>query len=189
MIKQVPASEKNYQKGRSGYGIQAIVIHSMAGTLIGTDTFFQQPRPDKPTSAHYAIGKNGETHQYVQDRDAAYHAGIVSNPTWDLLAKGVNPNWISVGIENEGYPNQGWTEPQMVALTRLMKSICATYNIAMDRDHIISHNEITDYKENMVSWCEEAVRRLNPQAELSRLQAILVTLQKKLAYFLGKNNS
>jgi N-acetyl-anhydromuramyl-L-alanine amidase AmpD len=59
----------NFWVGRKGYRPEAIVIHIMDGTLIGTDSWFANHTSQ--VSAHYGIGKNGEIHQYVQENDTA----------------------------------------------------------------------------------------------------------------------
>ncbi len=178
---QKPVADGNWEKGRHGYTPMAVVLHIAQGTLQGTDDWFDEPRPHAPSSAHYIVGKTGEIHQYVQERDTAYHAGIASNPTWPLFLKDVNTNWRTIGIENEGFSGQGWTELQMQSLTQLVEQVCIAYAIPRGRLFIISHHEIASYKENMDAWCTEVIRRLNglnmpPQATL--LQSIAAQILK-----------
>ncbi len=51
----------NFWVGRKGYRPEAIVIHIMDGTLVGTDSWFANHTSQ--VSSHYGIGKNGEVHQ------------------------------------------------------------------------------------------------------------------------------
>lgn len=90
----------NRDKGREGFRPEAIVIHIMEGTLQGTDAWFSNE--ESGVSAHYAIGKYGESHQYVGESDRAWHAGRIVSPTWRLLKPDINPNWYTIGIEHEG---------------------------------------------------------------------------------------
>lgn len=135
----------NYVTGRSGYKPELIVIHIMAGTLAGTDSWFGSPK--SKVSAHYGIGKKGETHQYVSEGDTAWHAGRVSNPSFKLYKKDVNPNLYTIGIEHEGEDlSKEITAEQKAASAILIADICKRYNIPIDRDHIIGHYQVFDQK-------------------------------------------
>jgi len=108
----------NFYRGRKIYKPEAIVIHIMLGTLYGTDSWFQSPV--SKSSAHYGIGKTGEIHQYVDEKDAAYHAGRVNSPMWSLIKQTENglyisPDFYTIGIEHEGYC---WPHGRMVAKSR-----------------------------------------------------------------------
>lgn len=70
----------NFIRGRGGYRPEAVVIHIMAGTLVGTDAHFANPASQ--VSAHYGIGKQGQIHQYVKEEDTAFHVGTVDRLTW-----------------------------------------------------------------------------------------------------------
>ncbi|HVW98663.1 MAG TPA: peptidoglycan recognition family protein [Mucilaginibacter sp.] len=141
----VQVKSPNYTSGRAGYKPIAIVIHIMEGSLKGTDSWFKST--SSQVSAHYGIGVNGEVHQYVQETDSAWHAGRVSSPTWSLIissspGKYVNPNYYTVGIEHEGYGNTVWTDAMYNASSAMIQDIALRWNIPIDRDHIIGHNEI-----------------------------------------------
>lgn len=138
----------NYLKGRNGYKPEAIVIHIMAGTLVGTDAFFSQA--SSQVSSHYGIGVGGEVHQYVQEEDTAFHAGQIVPPTsWKLLkAPPANPNSYTIGIEHEGQQDSVWTDIQKKTSATLIKDICVRWNIPIDRDHIIGHYQIKSSKPN-----------------------------------------
>ncbi len=184
-IIQKPCADVNYAKGRQNYAIKALVVHIAQGTLAGTDSWFAQPRPDKPTSAHYIVGKNGEVHQYVPDSDEAYHAGVIDYSTCASWITAQNPNLVTLGIENEGYLGERWTEPQMASLCALVGQLCAKYGIPQDIEHIVSHSAITSYKENMDDWIAEILRR----KKLAYLQSWLDSLKQMLANLLkGRSN-
>lgn len=143
---------------------KAVVIHIMAGTLVGTDDWFS--RPSSKVSAHYGIGKKGEIHQYVKEKDSAWHAGIVNNPSWKLYDKVKNPNTYTIGIEHEGNENSVWSIEMKVSSARLIKDICTRWKIPIDRDHIIGHYEI------------DAVRRPNCPATKKNIIGQLIALAK-----------
>ena len=138
----------NFWQGRKSYKPEAIVIHIMAGTLTGTDSWFKNPKSQ--VSAHYGIGKNGEVHQYVKEEDRAWHAGGVYKPTWKLIKKKwgrvVNPNNYTIGIEHEGRENTVWSEEMKNASSQLIRELAKRWQIPLDRDHIIGHYEITARK-------------------------------------------
>lgn len=145
-LKKIWKGSPNFWAGRKGQRSEAIVIHIMAGTLAGTDGWFNNPASQ--VSAHYGIGKNGEVHQYVKEEDAAWHAGITSQPSWKLLKPNVNPNLYTIGIEHEGQPEDIWTDAMKQASTQLIKSACEQWQIPLDRDHIIGHYQLTAKKPN-----------------------------------------
>jgi N-acetylmuramoyl-L-alanine amidase len=139
----------NFYAGRSGYTPEAIIIHIMEGTLSGTDSWFKSAL--SKVSAHYGIGKNGEVHQYVMEKDTAWHAGRVNAPSWSLIKPAggglyINPNYYTVGIEHEGNDNSDWTDEMYNASSSLIKDISDKWNIQLDRKHIIGHHEIYSLK-------------------------------------------
>ncbi len=142
----IQKKSSNFWVGRKGYRPEAVVIHIMDGTLVGTDSWFANPTSQ--VSAHYGIGKSGEVHQYVQENDAAWHAGRVDAPVWKLIRPDVNPNLYTIGIEHEGKPDEGWTETMKQSSATLIREICQRWHIPIDRDHVVGHFEIFSKKPN-----------------------------------------
>lgn len=136
----------NFWVGRKGYRPEAIVIHIMDGTLVGTDAWFANH--NSQVSAHYGVGKSGEVHQYVQETDTAWHAGRVDAPVWKLIRPNVNPNLYTIGIEHEGKPNDQWTEEMKRVSANLIRETCQRWQIPIDRNHIVGHFEIFSKKPN-----------------------------------------
>lgn len=137
---------------------QAVVIHIMAGTLEGCDSWFNgaQGNGNTTTRVSYGIGLNGprpEIHEYV-DPDSGwrgYAHGIVNPPNsedflrlWNRNGRR-NPNFWAVGIEHEGH-NLSTTFEQAPAVFELSTSLtawlCDRYQIPADEDHILGHYEI-----------------------------------------------
>ena len=165
----------NWEKGRAGFKIEAVVLHVMQGTLAGTDDWFQHspeyidPVTKKPApvygSSNAGIGKKGEVHDYVDKEDTAYHAGRVSQPVWSKIKKNwwggfVNPNSYTYGLECEGVRGDTWTEPQMIEVVKRTKEILDFAGLPADRSTVISHNETAIDKEDMRLWCDEVIRRI-----------------------------
>jgi N-acetylmuramoyl-L-alanine amidase len=139
----------NFTAGRKIYRPEAVVIHIMEGTLVGTDSWFKNPA--SKVSAHYGIGKTGEVHQYVSETNTAWHAGRVNAPGWQLIkAAGngqfINPNFYTIGIEHEGNEDSDWTDAMYNSSSEMVRAICSRWNIPIDRSHVIGHHEIYSLK-------------------------------------------
>jgi N-acetyl-anhydromuramyl-L-alanine amidase AmpD len=136
----IGAAAENFRKGRHGFEPKAIVIHIIVGSLGSAGITFGDPRSS--VSAHYGVGKSGLVHQFVDEADTAFHAGIVVRPTWKLIDPQVNPNLYTIGIEHEGQPQDLWPYEQYTASASMVREIAARWKIPLDRDHIIMHREI-----------------------------------------------
>jgi N-acetylmuramoyl-L-alanine amidase len=142
----------NKESGRRGFRPEAIVVHIMDGTLVGTDTWFANP--GSKVSAHYGVGTNGQIHQYVAESDTAWHAGRRSQPTWRLIKPDPNPNFYTIGIEHEGRADTPWSDAMLASGTQLAAEICNRWSIPVDRDHLIGHREIYGRKTCPGSWVD-----------------------------------
>lgn len=131
----------NFLKGRpAGFAPEAIVIHIIDGSLRGADLHFNDPA--SLVSAHYAVGKDGSIHQFVEESDTAFHAGVVVNPTWQLLKPRVNPNFYTIGIEHEGRPDDAWGPAQYESSAELVAEVAARWSIPLTPDRVIQHRQI-----------------------------------------------
>lgn len=132
---------------RHGEEPLAIVIHIMEGSLSGTDAWFNADA--SKVSAHYGVGMGGDIHQYVDEKNAAWHAGRTTpEATFRFLKEkpGVNPNRYTIGIEHEGFAETSWSEEMYNASAALIRDICHRWGIPIDRDHIVGHREIYTHK-------------------------------------------
>lgn len=140
-VEFIGCASGNFQAGRpQDHKPEAIVIHIAVGNLKSVDDHFRNPL--SRVSAHYCIGKKGEIHQYVQEEDTAFHAGIVDTPVWPLIKQGVNPNYYTIGIEHEGMPDDVWPQAQLAASAALIADITERWYIPCDPLHIIMHRHI-----------------------------------------------
>jgi N-acetyl-anhydromuramyl-L-alanine amidase AmpD len=132
----------NFGKGRNGYKPLAIVNHIMCGTLDGTDSWFKNTASG--VSAHFGVGRDGSVHQYVLEEDTAWANGRKDTPDAAWLANfpAVNPNYWTISIEHEGYPNQELTPEQKAATIELHKYLVDKWNIPVDDVHITGHFRI-----------------------------------------------
>ena len=145
-IKWIGCASGNFQKGRpTGFRPEAIVIHLIDGSFAAGDGTFLDP--NSHVSAHYAVSKAGVIHQYVDEHDTAFHAGVIVNPDWPLLKKNaakafINPNYYTIGIEHEGHVGDVWPQEQLQASATLVGQIAARWDIPLDPLHVIRHHQI-----------------------------------------------
>jgi hypothetical protein len=132
----------NFASGRAGFKPEAIVIHRTGGSIQDIDARFAQTRSF--SSSHYAVGLDGEVHQYVDEGDTAFHAGITLNSTWTLLKAGSNPNFYSIAIEEAGSAGDTIRDVQYDATAELIAEIARHWQIAADANHVVLHSEIRD---------------------------------------------
>jgi N-acetyl-anhydromuramyl-L-alanine amidase AmpD len=126
----------SFRAGSGSGNINRVVIHITDGgsSIEGPISWFQNPASG--VSAHYIVGQNGEVVQMVRDSDIAWHAN--------------SANGDSIGIEHcaraaraQGANDAGLlpTPLQYAASGALVRWLCETYSIPMDRDHILGHSE------------------------------------------------
>ncbi|MFJ1583410.1 N-acetylmuramoyl-L-alanine amidase [Streptomyces sp. NPDC088197] len=124
----------------NGEDIRYIVIHDAEGTFAGTLATFKDV--SRYASAHYVVGGQGQVAQAVETKNEAWHA---ANKT---------VNMHSVGIEHEGYAikNGQWvSEQEYQSSATLVKYLAAKFNIPLDREHIIGHDEVPGVLDTNVS--------------------------------------
>src|SRR5262249_35766822 len=126
-----PVYAGNFSVGRCGFGVLGVVIHINEGSAAGTDAWFQNPAAG--VSAHYLVCKAPEIHQYVDEGDTAFHAGIVINPTWPgAITRAVKPNLQTVGIEHEGVYTEDITEGQYERSAELIAGIAERWRFKIE---------------------------------------------------------
>jgi len=151
-VQTVWLGSPNKERGRGGYRAEAIVVHIMDGTLVGTDRWFADPA--SRVSAHYGVGAGGEVHHYVAEGDTAWHAGRRYLPTWRAIKPDVNPNLYTIGIEHEGKADTPWSDAMLATSTQLAAEICNRWSIAPDREHLVGHREIYARKTCPGTWID-----------------------------------
>jgi N-acetylmuramoyl-L-alanine amidase len=154
----IQKSSPNFASGRGNYKPEIIVIHIMDGTLEGTDSWFANPKSQ--VSSHYGLGWQGEIHQYVQEKDTAWHAGRVLNPCFNLYKPGVNPNLYTIGIEHEGKADSVWSDSIKQASASLIREVCNRWAIPIDREHIIGHYQVFANKPNCPAQDKQIIDEL-----------------------------
>ena len=149
-----PIADANYDVGRSGQAVRAVVLHIAEKTL--RQVAQTVGNAASLSSAHFAIGKDGTIEQYVSIRDTALANGLRPagnswftrsnkpvSPSWPDIVAGVNPNVYTISIEHEGFPADPWTQPMAEANNRLLQWIAAQTGLTYLPHHtLIGHSEI-----------------------------------------------
>ena len=149
-----PITPNNYDVGRSGQKVKAVVMHIAAGSMAGIFPTFNDP--NRLASAHFAIGKDGTIEQYVSIDDTAYAVGmrykdgnwynprgVLSKPTWMGMQPPLNPNLYTISVEHEGQPEDQWTQPMYDSNNRLLQWIAMQIDIMyVVHQTLIGHYEI-----------------------------------------------
>ncbi|MFI5998443.1 N-acetylmuramoyl-L-alanine amidase [Streptomyces sp. NPDC051362] len=131
----VPGSPVGLQvsnRPANGIRIDTIVIHDLESTYdAGVKDLAS---PTKNAATHYVMrSSDGAVTQMVPTKDLAFHAGNYST------------NMHSLGIEHEGYAANGatwYTEAQYESTAALVKYLAERFDIPLDRQHIIGHDNV-----------------------------------------------
>ncbi|HEY2793224.1 MAG TPA: N-acetylmuramoyl-L-alanine amidase, partial [Micromonosporaceae bacterium] len=112
--------------------ITTIVLHDTESSYDSTVAEFENSAAY--VSANYVVrSADGHVTQMVPDQDIAWHAG-----NWYV-------NMHAIGIEQEGYAVTGatwFTEQLYHSTATLVSYLAAKYNIPLDRQHIIGHDNV-----------------------------------------------
>lgn len=130
-ITQKPAHPHNFMVGRGGHEPDMLVLHVLEAKRVnGKYEYFEHQHDDRKVSAHFIVYQDGSLIQYVKLKDTAYHC------------KGWNQH--SIGIEMEGLTKdpKNFTDAMMKTLADLVATLCKKYGIALDRKHIVGHDEL-----------------------------------------------
>lgn len=125
----------NYSPARDGHDLVSepryIVMHTMVGTWQSANGRFQQA--GQQASAHYGVTLDGGLVQWVDEGDAAWHAG------------NYQVNLDSIGIEHEdgGAYNSPRPEALKQRSAQLLAEISRRYGMPLDRVHVRLHKEVS----------------------------------------------
>ena len=132
----------HFARGRGGERPRAIVVHTTAGSFAGTADWFADP--ESGVSAHYLVGLDGRIAQFVDETDAARHAGRVLRPTASIAQGRDDLNPVTIGIELEDGGDAEHVErpdAQYAAAATLIAAAGERWEIPIDREHVIGHRE------------------------------------------------
>lgn len=161
-IELTPAHPDNLTRGRIGpagnrIAPEAWVLHIAQGSFDGIASWFRTGLADRnppfPSSAHFSVAKDGRIRQHVAPEDTAFANGIIqTGHTARLIGEnaGINPNLWTISCEHEGMSGEAPTPAMFEASARLCAWVFQTRllnsgatGVAIDRDHIIRHGDIS----------------------------------------------
>ena len=133
-MKWVPSA--NFSS-RGGADIDAIVLHHTASNNEAGD-LATLTKKGTDVSAHYLIGQDGQIYHLVDDKMAAWHAGV--STLHGDTSPSVNARSIGIEITNDGSGKTPFTEAQYKALEKLVPYLAKTYDIPMK--NIVGHKDV-----------------------------------------------
>ncbi|MFE8604697.1 peptidoglycan recognition protein family protein [Archangium violaceum] len=133
-MKWVPSA--NFSS-RGGADIDAIVLHHTASNNEAGD-LATLTKKGTDVSAHYLIGQDGTIYHLVDDKMAAWHAGVSS--LHGDKSPSVNARSIGIEITNDGSGKTPFTEAQYKALEKLVPYLAKTYDVPMK--NILGHKDV-----------------------------------------------
>src|SRR5262249_52156602 len=91
----------NFWRGHGGQQGVAVVVHTMAGTLSGCDSWFANPASQ--VSSHFGIGLDGVQHQYVSLSNSSWANGILEDGnSWPGTPASANYQTVAIETEDNG---------------------------------------------------------------------------------------
>ncbi len=181
----VGAHADNFATGRYGFNVQAVVVHIAEGSYEGTIGWFaqglaarqaafnkqakpgQKPLKASVSSANFVASRKGKCAQCVKFGDTAYHAGW-NKGIWTLRRSWVNPNWVTVGIENEGRTGDGLSEEQYEINAWIIAVTSARYKFEINLDTVVPHSVMDQVNRRNCPGANVDFNRLVAQANFQR---------------------
>jgi N-acetylmuramoyl-L-alanine amidase len=180
-INWVGAHPANFERGRGGIKLEAVVWHLTEGGMPGP--WFNDPRAR--ASTNFAVSKSGRIEAYVALGDTAFAHGSVEvsyEEARPLIRDnwGINPNLWAASIEFEGtradvLAGRVPAPEQAAAAVRLTAWLfdevlfrSGAGGVAVDREHILMHRDISPRSRTCPVWGEDVQERM-----MGSVQALL----------------
>ncbi|MDJ0364574.1 N-acetylmuramoyl-L-alanine amidase [Hymenobacter sp. H14-R3] len=109
-----------------------IIHHTAQSSTAQTLKTFTLVKPQ--VSAHYVIGRDGQTYHMLSDYLRAWHGGVAR---WGGIT---DINSVSIGIELDNNGTEPFQEAQVVSLLKVLAALKRTYNIPAT--NFIGHGDI-----------------------------------------------
>lgn len=134
----------NQEYLRRGNAIAGFVIHMTEGSFKSAVEWCSNPK--STASYHFIIDRDGKDICMVMPENTAWHAGLIRNPTAEIVKNGPNPNFYTIGIAFAGFASEGPTASQITHCARLLNTLATYYNIKLDKKTVVPHNAIRSDK-------------------------------------------
>lgn len=141
---------RNYTRGRNGHSVRVIINHIAQGTDL--DGWFTRDSRNTSSSSHFGIYQDGSVRQYVRLSDTAWANGIDFSDGYNAYKSNlsywwvkwcwdnwVNPNYVTISIEHQGFSGQPITEAQYQASLKLNFWLATKLGLPIDTQHITGH--------------------------------------------------
>jgi hypothetical protein len=119
--------------------IQLLVLHATVGSFASAVAWFTNPA--SRVSAHYLIGKDGQIAYFVDEANAAWHAGKSRWQGVTVIDGSLNDASIGIELENRNNGSDPYPEAQYQAALALSQQIVARHGIA--RANVVRHLDIS----------------------------------------------
>ncbi len=126
-----PSPNKSPRRSRE---IDLVVLHATVGNFEPSVHWLRDPA--SKVSAHYVVGRDGQTVQLVPEAQTAWHAG---RSIWRGIAD-VNDRSIGIEIENTNDGHDVYPEEQLEAVIWLCVRICRLY--AVQPVDVVGHLDV-----------------------------------------------
>ena len=130
-----PVETTNFNLRKPNY---VIIHHTAQHSVDETLKTFTLPRTQ--VSAHYVIGRDGQTYHMLNDYLRAWHGGVAR---WGNVT---DVNSCSIGIELDNDGTEPFSEAQITSLLRVLGSLKRAYNIPAA--NFIGHGDIAPTRKN-----------------------------------------
>jgi N-acetylmuramoyl-L-alanine amidase len=115
-----------------------IIHHTAQSSIAQTLKTFTLVKPQ--VSAHYVIGRDGQTYHMLSDYLRAWHGGAAR---WGGIT---DINSVSIGIELDNDGVEPFQEAQLASLLKVLTALKRTYNIPVT--NFIGHGDIAPTRKN-----------------------------------------
>jgi N-acetylmuramoyl-L-alanine amidase len=129
------AGTTNFNLRKPNY---VIIHHTAQNSTAQTLKTFTLPKTQ--VSAHYVIGRDGQTFHMLSDYLRAWHGGAAR---WGNVT---DINSVSIGIELDNDGTEPFQEPQLASLLKVLGSLKKMYNIPAA--NFIGHSDIAPTRKN-----------------------------------------
>lgn len=130
-----PVGTTNFNLRKPNY---VIIHHTAQHSTEQTLKTFTLPKTQ--VSAHYVIGRDGQTVHMLNDYLRAWHGGVAR---WGNVT---DINSISIGIELDNDGTEPFQEAQLTSLLKVLRSLKKAYNIPAA--NFIGHGDIAPTRKN-----------------------------------------
>ena len=130
-----PVGTTNFNLRKPNY----VIIHHTAQTSTA-QTLKTFTLPKTQVSAHYVIGRDGQTFHMLNDYLRAWHGGAAR---WGNVT---DINSVSIGIELDNDGTEPFQEAQLTSLLKLLGSLKKLYNVPAA--NFIGHGDIAPTRKN-----------------------------------------